>query len=187
MNTSFTLRCPSIYTPSPALDPPAIQPLSLEQHLGRWYITYTSSPDWRDKRNVLLTYSLLNATNQPNPPIDDLITYQNVSSARFQSVHGTDTPSKTDPWAWTWRGNGFLKIASSHWEILGHGKLEDCGQWMVVYAQKSIFSPASINVYTREKHGLPEAMLESIKATLADFGQDSLRALVESMYSVQQE
>ena len=119
--------------------------------------------------------------------MDDLITYQSVSSAKLQTVHGTDTPSKADPWAWTWRGNGLLRVASSHWEILGHGEHEDCGQWIVIYAQKSIFSPAGINVYTRGKHNLPEAVLKSIKAALEDFGQDSLRALVESMYSVHQD
>ena len=187
MNTPFTLRCPSVYASSPALDPPAIQPLSLEQLLGRWYITHTSSPNWRDKCNVLLTYSLLDTPPQPHAPIDDLITYQKLSSAKLQSVHGTDTPSKVDPWAWTWRGNGLLRVAISHWEILGHGERGDCGQWMVVHAQKSIFSPAAINVYTREKHGLPEAMLKSIKVALEGFGQDILRALVESMYSVQHE
>lgn len=143
MNASFALRCPSVYTPSPALEPSTIQPPILEQLLGQWYITYTSSPDWRDRRNVLLTYSLLGAINQPNARLDDLITYQSVSSAKLQTVHGTDTPSKTDPWAWTWRGNGLLRVASSHWEILGHGTLEDCGQWIVVYAQKSIFPKVS--------------------------------------------
>lgn len=187
MTASFVLRCPSVYAPSPTLTPSTVQPLSREQILGQWYITLTSSPAWRDKRNVSVTYSLLGATNQSNAPIDDLIKYQSISSAKLQTVHGTDTPSQTDPWAWTWRGNGLLRVVTSRWEILGHGELEDRGQWIVVYAQKSIFTPAVINVYTREKHALSQAMLKSIAVALEGVGQDSLRALVGSMYLVQQD
>lgn len=33
-------------------------------------------------------------------------------------MHGIDTPSGTDTSAWDWRGKGWLKVASSHWEVL---------------------------------------------------------------------
>ena len=187
MTSSLVLRCPSVYTPPPTLQLSTIQPLSFDQLLGQWYINLTSSPAWQGKRNVLLTYSLLGANNQRSAPMDDLITYQSVTSSKVQTLHGTDTPSQTDPWAWTWRGNGLLRIATSHWEILGHGELEGWGQWIVVYAQKSIFTPAVVNVCTREKRGLPESLLDSIKQALGEFGQDSLQALIESMYIVQQD
>ncbi|KAI9876908.1 MAG: hypothetical protein M1830_005309 [Pleopsidium flavum] len=178
MTASFTLRCPTVYMPSPTLPPSTVRVPLPEQLLGQWYITHTSSPAWQDKRNVVLTYTVLaSSINQPYSPMDDLITYQSQSSSKLQTVHGTDTPSRANPCAWTWRGNGWLKFVTSHWEILGHGELEASGQWIVVYAQKSIFTPAVINVYTRKKEGLPEAMRKRIEGALEELGHEDLRAL----------
>lgn len=187
MALPITLRCPTIYAPSPAASPPTFPP-SLDQLLGQWHITLTSSPAWHGKRNVVLTYTLLSSATPTHPLLDDLITYQGFSSAKQQSVHGTDTPSSANPFAWTWRGNGWLKIAASHWEILGHGALpDDGGQWLVVHAQKSIFTPAVLNVYTRAKEGLPEDVRAGIEDALRELGIEDLRTLVGSMYSVPQD
>ncbi|MCJ1348322.1 hypothetical protein MMC31_006553 [Peltigera leucophlebia] len=182
----ITLRSPTTHTPSTGPSSSNIQPPSLEQLLGRWYITHTSSPAWRDKRNVELTFTSRASTSQPYPQIDDRINYQSLSSSKLQTVQGTDTPSQANTWAWTWRGNGWLKLVTSHWEILGHGQLQDHGQWIVVYAQKSVFTPAVINVYTRKKEGLPEALRKGIEAAVEEFGHQDLQALIRSLYSVLQ-
>ncbi|MCJ1270049.1 hypothetical protein MMC22_009943 [Lobaria immixta] len=184
MAANFILRCPSIYTSASTLTSSTFQPPSLDQLLGHWYITQTSSALWRDKRNVKLTYTLLDSTNQLYPTIDDLITYQGLSSSKLETVHGTDTPSQTDPCAWTWRGKGWLKFVSSHWEILGHGEVGESGQWMVIHGQKSIATPAVVNVYTRKREGLPKDMRKEVEVALEELGDEHLRALVRSMYSV---
>lgn len=56
----------------------------------------------------------------------------------------------------------------------------------MVYAQKSVFTPAVINVYTRNKEGLPEAMRKGIEAAVEEFGHQDLQALIRSLYSVLQ-
>lgn len=182
----FTLRSPTTHTPSTGPSSSDIKPPSLEQLLGRWYITHTSSPAWRDKRNVELTFTSRASISQLNLQIDDLITYQSLTSSKLQRIQGTDSLSQANPWAWTWRGNGWLKLVTSHWEILGHGKLQNHGQWIMVYAQKSVFTPAVINVYTRKKKGLPEAMRKEIETAVGEFGHQDLQALMGSLYSVPQ-
>ena len=102
-------------------------------------------------------------------------------------MRGTDSPSPERPGDWTWRGNGWLKLAKCHWEILGFGELEGCGQWAVVYAHKSIFTPAVINVYTRRKDGLDGEKLKQLKSVLKSLGDENWGQLVEGMYHVKQE
>lgn len=86
-----------------------------------------------------------------------------------------------------WRGRGWLKLISSHWEILGHGDLEESGQWMVIHGQKSIATPAVINLYTRKKEGLREDMRKEAQAALEGLGDEHLLALVRTMYLVRHE
>ena len=121
-------------------------------------------------------------------------------------------------WAkFRWRGNGWLRIASSHWEILGFGcseqvkgKLSDQGnasgtnfqgfqeqfgqnpsenaQWVVLYAEKTIFSPAALSISTQSKQGVPEQMFSSVvnelQAMAHEKGGKALKmvALVQSVY-----
>ena len=191
MTALVTLHCPTVYTTSTTLAThPPLQPPSPDQFLGQWYITYTSSPAWHDKRNVTLTYSLLPSAGQLTQPfasVDDQITYQTLSSSKIQTIRGTDTQFLERPYAWTWRGTGWLKLASSYWEILGYGETEDGQQWMVVHAQKSVFTPAVINVYTRRKEGLSEEVRKSIETALEGFKHEPLTALVKSLYVVRQD
>ena len=180
----MNLRCPSIFERRESPEIPTVQPPAREHILGRWYIMHTSSPAWRDKRNVLLDYSTIGDAASAESPIDDLITYQGLSSAKIQSIHGIDSRSQSNPRAWTWRGTGLLKMISSHWEILGHGELESCGSWMVIYAQKSMLTPAVINVYTRKSSGLPVAELVKLADILKGYGEPSLLHLVEDIYTI---
>lgn len=179
----IVLRRPSIYDFSPSA-PSSVVPPSLDQLLGQWFITRTTSPAWRDKRNVVLTYKLLQTSTKEHPLLDDFITYQSLTSAKQQSVHGIDTSSRSNPFAWTWRGNGWLKIASSHWEILGHGSLPNGGNWLVIHAQKSIFTPAVINVYTRFKNDMSEDLRTGIEGALKNLEIDDIQDLIGTMYSV---
>ncbi len=171
-----------------ALHRPASPPLpSLDQLLGQWYITHTSSPVWFDKRNVLLTYTSLSPSNRENPSLDNRLTYQTLASTSVQTIHGTDTPSTGRLGAWTWRGTGWLKFVTSHWEILGHGELGERGRWIVVFAQKSLFTPAVLNVCTRSKEGLSDGEVCELKRVIMGLGDEDLGNLVDGVYSVKQE
>jgi hypothetical protein len=184
---SFALRCPSGFDPSSPNNCPAVAIPSLNQLVGKWYIKHTSSPVWRDKRNVVLTYTALPSSNSGNTSLDDLITYQTLTSPGLQTMRGTDSPCPGKPGDWTWRGNGWLKFVTSNWQILGFGELEECGHWVVVFAQKSLLSPAVINVYTRRKDGLDEEKLRELKRRLRCLGDGKWGDLVENMYYIKQE
>ncbi|KAL8835184.1 MAG: hypothetical protein Q9170_003430 [Blastenia crenularia] len=156
---------------------------TVTQLVGKWYITHTTSEVWHDKRNVVLTYTSLDPSAS-RPQLDDLITYQTLSSAKSKTMRGTDTPSPADPRAWTWRGNGMLKFVTSHWQILGFGE-EDRGEdWLVVWAQKSIFTPAVLNVCTRHKEGMGVEWVEGMKELCKGMGDLQLEKAVENLYRV---
>jgi len=156
--------------------------------VGSWYITHTTSPVWKDKRNVVVTYAALaSASNAARPQLDDLITYQSLSSRKSQTMRGIDTPSAAGSGSWTWRGNGWLKFVTSQWEIVGHDDLpnsEDEGGWIAVFAQKSVFTPAVLNVCTRSKGGLESGRLEELKVALKDSGHEELGKLADGLYRV---
>ncbi|KAL9030668.1 MAG: hypothetical protein Q9196_001234 [Gyalolechia fulgens] len=167
---------------------------SLTQLVGKWYITHTTSDFWRDKRNVVLTYTPLDASNAgpaSRPLLDDLITYQTLTSAKVKTMRGTDTPSPSDPRAWTWRGNGMLKFVTSHCQILGYGEAEDeehgGGDWLVIWAQRSIFSPAVLNLCTRHKEGMREEWVAGVKEVCGGMGDEQLEKTVGSIYRVTHE
>lgn len=162
--------------------------LSVDDFVGQWYITQTTSPVWKDKRNVVLTYSVLShASDDTRPRLDDLITYQTLDSQKSQTMRGTDTPSPSNPGGWTWRGTGLLKLVTSQWEILGHSQnpaAENEGGWMVVFAQKSLFTPAVVNICTRNKTGMGNEQLQAVKAFLWGFGKEELGGLADDLQHV---
>ncbi|KAL2435238.1 hypothetical protein ABEF95_014775 [Exophiala dermatitidis] len=135
-------------------------PVSFMQ--GIWYVTHSTLPMWKTNRNVTITYTSLENDIQV---LDDLVEYQPLTSDKHKTVKGVDTPT-ADPagGAYSWRGRGWLRIASSHWEVLGYGDQD--GGWMVTYFNKTLFTPAGIDIYARRKGGLSEEMLEWIKDQL---------------------
>ncbi|KAI4250404.1 MAG: hypothetical protein L6R40_000001, partial [Gallowayella cf. fulva] len=154
--------------------------------IGKWYITYSTSPVWSDKRNVVLTCTPLFPVPHSTicPQLDDLITYQARTSPKVQTMRGTDTPSPSDTRAWTWRGNGLLKFVTSHWEILNYGEgpaEEGEGDgWMVVFAQKSMFTPAVLNICTRVNscRGLKEVLSGSANKEIGKLTEE-LQAVIQ--------
>lgn len=140
---------------------------------------------WRKSRNVRITYKAIPDTKPAH--IDDTVTYQSLSSTSIKTVHGVDkpvnvpsttitNPAEGDPeaasLAYQWRGKGWLMIASSKWEILGHGEEAGTGNsWVVTYFAKTLFTPAGVDFYSRKGSLAPET-IENIKAGLAELGGD---------------
>lgn len=184
------MSSPIFYAPSQLSKDFPTNPLypPTEKLLGSWHITHTTSPVWKDKRNVVVTYTALpSKSHSARPQLDDLITYQTLESRKSQTMHGTDTPSAAGLGSWTWRGNGWLKFVTSQWEILGYEALEREGKegsWLVVLAQKSLFTPAVLNVCTRGKDGLESERLEAVKVALKGLEHEELKVLVDGLYEV---
>jgi hypothetical protein len=231
INLNFPLRLPSS-PPNPNTHPLPPTPIQ-----GQWYLTHTSTPFWRDKRNITISYTPRPTTITTNsaPQLENLTTYQTLTSATLKTVHGIDTPFSADPASSTydWQGVGWLRIARSRWEVLGwgyaplasdgeggvaHGLLDEgvegeqdgageCGgehravlldggqgaaatagvQWMVTFAQKSLFTPAGVNVCCRVKEGLPEGWQRELEKGLAGSEDEGVRTLVGGLFAVRQE
>jgi hypothetical protein len=138
---------------------------------------------WKGKRNVNITYSLPPADSAGVQKIDDLVQYQAVGSEKIKSVHGIDTPTPGTPGAWDWRSKGWLMIASSHWECLGFGCTDDDNQWIVTYFDKTLFTPAGIDIYSRNKEGLTRTTVEQILDALRGLGV-GITDLVNSVFEI---
>lgn len=152
---------------------------------GTWHVTHSSLPLWKNKRNVNITYTPLRSTTGVTK-IDDLVQYQGLSSDKIKSVHGIDTPAPGNQGAWDWRGKGWLVIASSYWECLGFGTVDNGNQWVVTYFDKTLFTPAGIDIYSREKGGLPDSTIQEILGALRGFGVDEITVLADSVFQIPQ-
>ena len=139
---------------------------------------------WKSNRNVTISYkpldSVVNGTNQ----LEDIVKYQPLNSDKIKTILGVDTYSATAFSAWDWRGKGWLKMISSHWEMIGHGEIEGGLQWAVTYFAKTMFTPAGIDIYTKSKERLPAGVIEAIKKTLLDM-DEPLKALAGEIFEVQ--
>jgi len=56
-----------------------------------------------------------------------------------------------------------------------------------VFAQKSLFTPAVLNVCTRSKEGLSDGEVCELKRVIMGLGDEDLGNLVDGVYSVKQE
>ncbi|KAF3011113.1 hypothetical protein E8E13_011377 [Curvularia kusanoi] len=126
--------------------------------------------------------------------LDDEVTYQPVDTSKssISTVRGVDKPfptaerkgevSDTAPppataggeelasLGYTWRGKGWLIIATSKWEILGYGDEEGTGNaWVVTYFAKTLFTPAGVDFYSRKGQLKPETV-EGIKHAIKGLG-----------------
>lgn len=146
---------------------------------GTWLVTHSTLPMWKNNRNVAITYTSLESNAEV---LDDLVEYQPLASDKHKRVQGVDTPDAATPGAYNWRGSGWLKIASSHWQVLGYG--DDDGGWAVTYFQKTLFTPAGIDVYARRKGGLSHELLERIKSEISAVKDDDFAKLAGSMFEI---
>ncbi|KAJ5157085.1 uncharacterized protein N7482_008185 [Penicillium canariense] len=150
---------------------------------GTWHVTHSSLPLWKNKRNVQITYTALPAQSGITK-LDDRVQYQASGSDKIKSVHGVDTPSRSNQGAWDWRGKGWLVIASSHWECLGFGREDDGNEWVVTYFAKTLFTPAGIDVYSRRRAGLGEGMVERILGVVRGFGVLEMQELADAIFEI---
>ncbi|CAL5865895.1 uncharacterized protein PFLUO_LOCUS101 [Penicillium psychrofluorescens] len=182
MASSITLGLPKIYA---SKGDKCVPPVN-DWIIGTWHVTHSSLPLWKGKRNVNITYEILPTDSSGVTKIDDLVKYQAIGSDKIKSVHGVDTPSPGNPGAWDWRGKGWLMIASSHWECMGFGHADENNQWMVTYFAKTLFTPAGIDIYSRNKQGLPQSKIDEILHALRDFGVTQLTELANGIFQIPQ-
>lgn len=140
---------------------------------------------WRKARNVQIKYTpVTQGSDNASPvPLDDLVTYQGLDGDKIKSVHGLDKPEEGG-WAWHWRGKGWLMIASSRWEVLGYGEDNIKNKWVVTYFAKTMFTPAGVDLYSRDPGGLSKETVEGIKKALVGLGHEEVGKLADELFEV---
>ncbi|KAH7346757.1 hypothetical protein BKA65DRAFT_585813 [Rhexocercosporidium sp. MPI-PUGE-AT-0058] len=170
--TTVILRAPSIYnkqttTTTTGAGVPKWHPPPLEWLARTWTVTHSTLPMWRKAKNVRITYKLLpppsSSSSSSSPTLlDDEVSSEPTSKTLLpqpKSIRGIDTPdaSVPDGGAWNWRGRGWLRVASSHWEVLGWGEFvhADGGRegWVVTWFEKRLFTPAGVDFYSERRGG----------------------------------
>jgi hypothetical protein len=77
------------------------------------------------------------------------------------------------------RGKGLLMIATSRWQLLGFHVSSSPGaeatdaedpEWVVTYFASTLFTPAGLDIYSRQNHGLSDKFVESLIEDIRSLG-----------------
>lgn len=75
------------------------------------------------------------------------------------------------------RGKGWLKISTSHWQLLGYSlspsspaATSDAPEWVVTYFSSTLFTPAGLDVYARTPTALSDDFVDDIVRKLEEMG-----------------
>ncbi|KAF2770620.1 hypothetical protein EJ03DRAFT_270012 [Teratosphaeria nubilosa] len=185
---NITLRAPTFSSAAASadFDSPTIPWLT-----ETWHVTHSSLPMWQSKRNVRIQYTPLPPSNPSIPAqhtdrLDDTVTFQTLYHSKLQTVRGVDKCASAGDGRgeWDWRGKGWLVIAGSHWEVLGWGDEPDGNKWAVTCFAKTLFTPAGIDVYSKERAGVKRETLQGIKQALAASEDQAIRKMAAEMFEV---
>jgi len=161
--------------------------------MGKWCVVHSTLPLWKDKKDVTITYTL---PESPEPlkalafePLrfDDTVQYRSATASSSSSpwtVKGVDTlivapeNSSFEPGAsFQWRGKGLLTLVSSRWQVLGYGE-----GWVVTFFSKTIFTPAGIDIYSRDEKGVSKELYDQIMMGLSK--HEETKKIAEGMFEV---
>jgi len=136
---------------------------------------------WRKAKNVRITYKIIPPATPSGPTLlDDEVTSEPTERTLLpqpKSIRGVDTPDGEG--VWNWRGRGWLKIASSHWELLGWGERGN-ERWAVTWFAPSMFTPAGVDIYSSEKEGMSKGLYEEIIQALKGVEAKEIADLVSA-------
>ncbi|OTB04898.1 hypothetical protein M426DRAFT_320475 [Hypoxylon sp. CI-4A] len=176
---TISLRAPSKYLTDPAHSPtttgePFVSP-PLDWLRRTWAVTHSTLSMWRSAKNVRITYTQY----KDGPANDNLVEYEKKDGkGSVKRVEGIEKPDAKIPGAWTWRGKGLLKIASSHWEVMGWGErpllgaVGDMGEgverWAVTWFAPTLFTQEGVDIYSDRKEGMSKETVEGIVNALKE-------------------
>lgn len=133
---------------------------SLQSLEGRWYIHLTDFPMWLKGDRVNPTF---NYTVQERNGIFGLLDeVMFVKNGKNKAIRGFDTPINKENSKFEWRGNGWMKILKSRWEILYTTQ-----EWAIIYFEKTLFTPKGYDVIARNET-LSDELLIVINAKLEE-------------------
>jgi len=181
----------------------------IEVFQGKWYVIQSTLGMWKSRKDVTITYTP--HTPPPNLALNDHVQYRSLSSPSSKSLSSvvgissliptagaqSVSPAVDDPAAsaahehgahFKWRGSGLLIIASSKWQVLGYDLSPGQG-WAVTYFEKTLFTPAGLDIYARAVPGMDgqeglgeEAVAEIVRRVQALEGE--VGELAKSFFAV---
>ncbi|KAF2759077.1 hypothetical protein EJ05DRAFT_332001 [Pseudovirgaria hyperparasitica] len=180
MAASIVLRPPIT---SSAKVPEGLTAPSVEDLKGVWHVTHSTLPMWKKARNIRITYTPHQAGNGP-VKINDNVSYQSLTAAKIKNVDGVDV-AQDGGWSYKWRGKGLLMIASSKWEIMAFGKEHGSeNEYAVTFFNKTLFTPAGVDFYSRAPEGLKAETVEAMKAALLSIEDETIKSLGGQIFEI---
>jgi len=153
---------------------------------------------WDNKCNVTITYKPMKPSTsdislENTDKYEDIVEYRKLGSTKINTVLGVDTAATSERDVWDWRGKGWLMIASSHWEILGFG--DEVGEhpdlargernrWVVTFFEKTLFTPAGLDIYSRSGKGLTAETLQRVEAAISQVSDERVQKLAKDMKTI---
>ena len=119
--------------------------INLQELEGKWHIILTNFPMWLkgDKKNPNFNYKI--AERDSVMGLIDEVKYK--QNGQTKSINGFDKPLNIENTSFEWRGNGFLSLLSSKWQIL---HLDSTKQWAIIYFESTLFTPKGYDVICRD-------------------------------------
>ncbi len=123
----------------------ARESINLQELEGKWYIISTNFPMWLkgDKINPNFNYKI----SEKDGVIGLIDEVKYTQNGRIKSIEGFDKPLNIENTFFEWRGNGFLSLLSSKWQIL---YFDSTKQWAIIYFEPTIFTTKGWDVICRE-------------------------------------
>jgi hypothetical protein len=141
---------------------PSNTPLNLHALQGTWYIHYSDFPMWLkgDKQYPTFTYTIQRRKGVVG--LKDEVRY--LKNNKAKSINGFDRPVENHPRSFVWRGDGFLVLLKSKWDIL---YLDPAVGWAIIHFEKTLFTPEGYDVMARSAQ-LTEKMEQEIQEKLSE-------------------
>ena len=129
-------------------------------------------------------------TKENTDRLDDIVSYQSLGDEKVDTVHGVDKAAANGDTRgeWEWRAKGLLKLAGklahSHWEVLGWGEEEMGNKWVVTVFAKTLFTPAGIDIYSKDRTGVHPETLGKIKNALQEIEDEDVKKMAGEIFKI---
>ena len=120
--------------------------MELQQISGLWHIYATNFPMWLSGKRTNPTFQYTLDKYEKGIRLIDVVSYH--QNGNFKTINGYDFPLNKANTAFEWRGKGWMYFIKSKWKIIHVSPDEE---WMIIYFEKTLFTPKGFDVITRCK------------------------------------
>ncbi len=146
---SFFLMCVLLF--SCIFSKSSAQEIDPESLRGTWYVQLTNFPKWLMEQNSDPRFVYEPYQKKGSYRLDDHVVY--CKNGKSKSIRGTDRLRDSSGTRYRWRGRGLLWFFKSDWQIM---YMSPDRQWMIIRFSKSLFTPAGVDVISRNTEVSPE-------------------------------